>query len=220
MPRARSLPEPGKPTSARFNLDRDLVLPASGVVKAAAGLCAGVSPPFLLNHAIRTYYWALLLAKVDHVGIFDRDLLCVACLLHDLGLTDRFRGSRCFEEESAAAAAEFARQHGWGRERCADLRLVIRLHMQPVVMLRDGAEAYLLSEAAACDVTGNRFKDLPRKPRDRVLGSTSRDGFREGMTRLFREEARRKPGCMADVYVREGLAERIESAPLPDEALN
>jgi hypothetical protein len=193
----------------------DLDLPDSAAALAASELCAEVSPPFLTNHAMRTYGWACLLAGIDHLE-FDRELLCVASLLHDVGLTDRFKGSRCFEDESAAAAADFAQARGWGRARCAEVRHVIRLHMQPLVTLKDGAEAYLLSEAAACDVTGRRYEDLPRAPRDRILSFASREGFRQGFTQLFLEEARRKPGCMADIYLQQGLAEKIATAPFPD----
>lgn len=193
----------------------DLDLPDSTAALAASELCAEVSPRFLWNHAMRTYGWACLLAGIDDVE-FDRELLCVASLLHDVGLTDRFRGPRCFEDESASAAVDFAHARGWGRTRCAELRRVIRLHMQPLVKPKDGAEAYLLSEAAACDVTGIRYQDLPRNSRDRILSFASREGFKQGFIQLFLEEARRKPGCMADVYMRQGLAERIGAAPFPD----
>ncbi|HEY3213908.1 MAG TPA: HD domain-containing protein [Actinomycetota bacterium] len=200
---------------ARLGLPVDFDLPDSDAALAASELCAEVSPRFLRNHAMRTYGWACLLAVIDDVE-FDRELLCVASLLHDVGLTDRFRGPRCFEVESAAAAVEFAHARGWGRARCAELRHVIRLHMQPLVTPKEGAEAYLLSEAAACDVTGTRYEDLPRKPRDRILSLASREGFKQGFTQLFLEEAQRKPGCMADVYMRQGLVERIGTAPFPD----
>jgi hypothetical protein len=193
----------------------DLDLPTSVAAQAAGELCAAVSPPFLTNHAIRTYGWACLLAEIDDME-FDRELLCVASLLHDVGLTDRFKGPRCFEDESAAAAVVFAHARGWGRARCAELRHVIRLHMQPLVTPKDGAEAYLLSEAAACDVTGNRYGDLPRGPRDRILSFASREGFRQGFTELFLEEARQKPGCMVDIYMQQGLAEKIAAAPFPE----
>src|SRR5216117_2651373 len=104
------------------------------MVSSAWGLCIDVSPRFLSNHAMRTFAWGCLLAEVDHVG-FDRELLCVASLLHDLGLTEAFRGPRCFEHESAAAAKEFAGERGWDLARSTHLGEVIRLHMQPRVVL-------------------------------------------------------------------------------------
>jgi hypothetical protein len=193
----------------------DVALPDSTMVSSALELCTRVSPRFLSNHAMRTFGWGCLLAEVDHVE-FDRELLCVASLLHDLGLTETFKGPRCFEHESAAAAEEFAHRRGWGLGRSMGLGQAIRLHMQPRVVPQDGPEAYLLSEATACDVTGRRYEDLPPDLRARVLSVADREGFSQGFTQLFREEAGQKPGCMADLYLRQGLAERIASAPFPE----
>jgi HD domain len=192
-----------------------LALPESAIVSLALDLCADVSPRFLSNHAVRTYGWGCLLAEVDGVE-FDRELLCVASLLHDLGLTETFKGPRCFELESAAAAVAFVRERGWDLARSADLGEAIRLHMQSRVVRDDGPEAYLLSEATACDVTGSRYEDLAPELRVRVLSVADREGFRQGFTQLFRQEAGQKPGCMADLYLRQGLAERIASAPFPE----
>jgi len=170
-----------------------------------------VSPPFLFHHSQRTFAWACLLAQLDGID-FDQEFLYVACLLHDLGLTSRYAGSRCFEVESAQAAAEFARARGWSAELVARLAETIRLHMQPQVELEDGAEAYLLAIATGCDVSGHRAADLNRGLRSQVLALAPRTDFASGFTELFEKEARRRPDCMAGIYMRQGLGDRIAGA--------
>jgi hypothetical protein len=189
-----------------------LAPPGSEVARAAQELCSEVSPPFLYHHAVRVFAWACLLAEVDRLG-FDRELLYVACLMHDIGLSERYAGPRCFEHESARVARSFAEGHGWEVGRCCDLAEAIRLHMQPRVVPEDGVEAYLLTEAAGCDVSGVRAAELDPVRRVSVLTLAPRSGFKEGFTDLFGEEARRKPGCMADAYLQKGLARRIAEAP-------
>ena len=86
----------------------DLTEPASPIARAAADLARDASPPFLFNHGARTFAWACLIADRDRIA-FDRELLYVGAILHDIGLTGAFDGPRCFENEGAAAATSFAR---------------------------------------------------------------------------------------------------------------
>lgn len=85
--------------------------------------------------------------------------------------------------------------------------------MQARVVLEDGAEVYLLAAATSCDVTGWRYQDLDPDQMAKVLRVAPREGFGQGFAGLFADQARRKPGCMADVYVKQGLLERIVQAP-------
>lgn len=189
--------------------------PDSAAAVLGGELSARVSPPFLFNHAVRTFAWGCMLAEADGVG-FDRELYLVASLLHDLGLTEAYDGPRCFEHESAAAAAGLARQAGWDRGRVEVLAEAVRLHMQGRVIPEDGPEAYLLTEATSCDVGGHRFAALDPDRRAVVLALAPRLGFKVGFTRLVRDQARRKPGCMADLWLERGLAERIAAAPFDE----
>jgi HD domain len=195
---------------------KSLAPPRSAVAESALSLCVQASPPFLANHAVRTFAWACLLAQIDDV-LFDRETLYVASLLHDLGLTSRFEGPRCFELRSADAARDFASREGWDLARALVAAEAIRLHMQARVVRDDGPEAYLLSEATSLDVSGRRFEEVDQRSRELVLTLAPRAGFREGFAELFRAEAEAKPGCMADLAVQDGLLDRISAAPFPDE---
>ena len=85
----------------------DLTVPTSSVAHAAAELARDASPPFLFNHGARTFAWAVLIADKDRIA-YDRELLYIGAILHDIGLTPSFDGPRCFENEGGAAAAAFA----------------------------------------------------------------------------------------------------------------
>jgi hypothetical protein len=144
---------------------------------------------------------------------YDAELLYVAAVLHDLGLVSGFDSGRCFEEDSADAAAEVAGLAGWPAKRCDALAEAIRLHMGAVVSPEDKPEAYLLSAATALDVTGNRYGDLDTRTVEAVVAEHPRLDFKAGFTRLFVDQAVRKPGCQVAALVRNRISDRIARAP-------
>ena len=193
----------------------DLREPGDDVSRAARELAAEESPVFLLNHALRTYGFAALFAGLDRVP-FDPTFLYVGAVLHDLGLTERFSTPRCFENDSAEAAYEFALRSGWGEDASHRLALAIRLHMQPRVVREDDGPGYLLSEATSCDVRGHRLDEIPSDAVGEVLERYPRAGFKAGFTELFAKRAAEKPGCLADLYMKAGFAAKVAAAPFED----
>jgi hypothetical protein len=190
----------------------DLSPPDSASANRARELAARVSPGFLLNHSTRTFAWGCIQAAREHIS-FDGELFYVAAILHDLGLTTEFDGPRCFELESAAAASRFAEDQGWKPERRFALAEAIRLHMQARVVIDDGPESYLLSEATACDVGGKGLEHVEDALRQSVLQQFPRLDFKKQFVALCEDQARRKPGCMIDLFLERGLATRIAEAP-------
>ena len=61
------------------------------------------SSAVLVNHAARTFYFGALIGRANKNN-FDPEILFLACLLHDLGLTEAHMGPLPFEIQGAAAA--------------------------------------------------------------------------------------------------------------------
>jgi hypothetical protein len=190
----------------------DLAPPTSPIAQAATDLARDVSPPFLFNHGARTFAWALLIADRDKI-LYDRELLYVGAILHDIGLTEAYDGPRCFENEGAAAAAAFARDRGWDPLRAESLAEAIRLHMHPRVVPADGAEGYLLGEATGTDCRGHRVGELDPALIAEVVARIPWLDFTENFIGLCEDQARRKPGCLVDLYLRDGFADKVRAAP-------
>jgi hypothetical protein len=190
----------------------DVRVPASSICADARELCALVAPPFLFNHSVRVFAWASLVARREVVS-FDPEVLYVACLLHDIGLTEAFDGPECFEVEGGRAARAFVRERGWADDRADVVAEAIRLHMQPRVILEDGPEAYLLDAGTSLDCSGARFGEVTRDDVALVLLAAPRQGFVEPFLALLEGQASAKPGCMAELALKTGLRERMRSAP-------
>jgi hypothetical protein len=74
----------------------DLKLPDSPLVKAAYEHAEEISDPWLFNHVVRSWLFAAALAQSQQLK-HDAELLAASTLLHDIGLTEAFRGEVRFE---------------------------------------------------------------------------------------------------------------------------
>ena len=85
------------------------------------------SEPYLFNHVMRSWLFAVILADLDH-SVHDAEILAVTTILHDLGLTKAFEGPLRFEVEGANAARAFARLAALSHQ----VKTVIGQHNVPV----------------------------------------------------------------------------------------
>ena len=86
-------------------------VPDTPLVTRAIEYAREHSEPYLFNHVMRSWLFAVSLAqrkRTEH----DGEVLAVATLLHDLGLAKAFSGPLRFEVEGANAARAFARSEG------------------------------------------------------------------------------------------------------------
>jgi hypothetical protein len=183
--------------------------PDSAFARTAWTTARAVSSDVLLGHCLRAWLWADLVAQAEHVR-HDPELLYVACLLHDLGLSPTYwcQRAQCFGVEGAEAAHALAVTHGYPRaEALAD---AISLHLNVTVPLRLGAEAYLLHAGTAMDVTGLRASILPTNVRTEVVTRHPRTGFAAEMAALSARQAAVRPRSRIALLRRLGLAHLIQ----------
>ena len=194
--------------------------PDTAASRAAEAHCRAVSPPYLVNHCLRSYLWARLFAEHQRLSV-DDELLYVACLLHDLGLTQRYASGRpgvhCFAIRGAEAARAVAREAGWPDERADAMAESITLHVNVRVGRPYPPEARLLNAATALDVTGLRFWELHPDSVSTVVTRLPRLGMKKEIWSVWKPEADAHPGCRAhflDRYLQFGF--RVRTAPFDE----
>jgi hypothetical protein len=215
-------------TRRRAGLDRESLAgvelpdrpPDSRAAREAEEHCRELSSESLFNHCLRTYVWAALLGRRDRLD-WDDELLYVACLLHDLGITPahdgREPGVHCFAVEGARAADAFLAGSGWEEPRRDRVAEAICLHNNPQVPSSRGIEAHLLSRGAGYDVVGRSFRSVPVDLRERELARHPRLGFTAEMERHMREQARKRPRSRPAFFIRYGgFGGMIARAPFAD----
>lgn len=205
-----------KPRALRFDLD-DLTPPDTAVARRALELCSMVSPDYLTNHCVRSYLWARVFAAQDDIS-FDDEFLYLACMLHDLGLTEEFRPRRpeigCFALAGAEAARAVACELDWDARRRDALAEAITLHVNVRVGLDKGPEAHLLNAATALDVGGVRYWEMPPAAVERVVETWPRLEFKHHFPCEWRAEARERPRSRVgflETWLR--FSRRIEKSP-------
>src|SRR4029077_20360754 len=86
-------------------------VPDTPLISRAIEYAREHSEPYLFNHVMRSWLFAVLLAQLKQSD-YDAEVLAVATILHDLGLAEAFKGPLRFEVEGANAAHVFAQDAG------------------------------------------------------------------------------------------------------------
>jgi len=187
----------------------DVPHPSTAVAEQALEVCTAYSSPALLHHCRRSYVWAAAYA-VEHGIEFDPELLFVATMLHDIGLTPSFDNHAVpFEVAGGHVAWVFGAGAGWPvgrRHRAAE---IIVKHMWDSVDVEEDAEGYLLEIATGLDISGANPEWWPADLRAEVLADFPRLGLGPEFTACFAAEAARKPDSSAAAAMANGIAGRI-----------
>jgi hypothetical protein len=168
---------------------RALEPPDSSVCREAEELVAEGTSPMVRNHSHRTYAWGAAVAAHDGLE-FDREIVYVASLLHDLYAEhpNVLPHPHCFtlpEADKAAAVAAAAR---WDPRRAHAAAEAITLHAN-LWPPRDSPEAYVVFVGARLDVVGYRYWDLDPGTVSAVLERHPRLHLKRESTSIFAAQA-------------------------------
>src|ERR1700721_2617508 len=117
-------------------------VPDTALVRDAVDLSRSSLEPFLFNHVMRSWLFAVVLSDgAEHPP--DSELLAVAAVLHDMGLTDRYTTENRFEVDGANAARTFLSDRGISTRQIQLLWDAIALHTTPTLALHKEPEVVM-----------------------------------------------------------------------------
>jgi len=191
--------------------------PDSSLTREVEGRVRELSSPALYGHCARTWAFAELFAQRDRVE-HDSELLYLACMLHDLGLTeshwDRDAHSKCFAVEGARAAQALMHAHGASQARAGKVAEAISLHLNVTVPARLGPEAHLLSKGVSLDVVGRRLHQIALPAVQRVDAQWPREKFADELAGATSRQAQLRPESRSGLLHKLGFVKLIEHNPL------
>jgi hypothetical protein len=117
------------------------------------------SEPYLFNHAVRSWLFAVRLGQLQAVP-YDAEVVAVGTLLHDLGLTDSFTGPKRFEIEGADAARAFAREQGLDDRQVQLIWDSVALNSTPSIGIHKEAEVSLCTAGIGVEF-GFQYDRIP-----------------------------------------------------------
>ena len=134
---------------------------------------------------------------------YDRELLYLGALMHDLGLTERFDGNQRFEVDGADAARSFLLQNGLPEEKAEAVWDAIALHTSIGIAERNPPEIALVHLGASMDVGGLGIEDLDPETVERVIEMYPRVGCGQALLDLIISQVKRKPKPAAFTWMAE-----------------
>jgi hypothetical protein len=183
------------------------MIPQSQLAREVTELIRDTESELLFAHSTRVYLWGALLGERRNVK-FDPELLYVAAMFHDIGLTSTYRDSQLrFEVDGANAAREFLRSH---RIAAADIDKVwtaVALHTTPGIPEHMHGEIALVQAGAGMDLAGRGFDDFTDEERAAVIAAWPRGAhFAERMIDAFHDGMKHRPASTFGTFNDDFLA--------------
>ncbi len=187
------MPTTAKDTSEAISIS-GVMVPDTKLAREATELVRDTEPSLLFNHSTRGYYFASLAGKRREVK-FDPDLLYIAAMFHDMGLTRRYSSkSDRFEVDGANAARGFLRQHNISQQEIDTVWTAIALHTTPGIPQYMHPVVALLTNGVEMDVLGIAYSEFSDADREAIIAAYPRtEHFKEDIIQAFYDGIKRRP---------------------------
>ncbi|UAB72237.1 HD domain-containing protein [Vibrio sp. SCSIO 43132] len=164
---------------SRINLS-SIPEPDTLLAKKAMQLSVQSCEPELYLHCLRTYYFGAMFAQFKNQKP-DLELLYVASLMHDIGLTENYKEQArhtSFAVSGARAAYDLAEQFEYRESWRIELYEAISKHLNPYLSSRGNSiESICLQKGATLDVIGAYHFLFPKDQIAKLNNRFPRDEF-------------------------------------------
>ena len=205
-----------------------VAIPDTPLVRAITAHIRDVENDLLFNHSRRVFLFGALQGRWRGLQP-NLELLYAGAMFHDIGLTERYRGSTLrFEVDGANAARDFLIEHGVDDVDATKVWLGIALHTTPGVPEFLAPETALVTAGVETDVLGIGRDDLPPEALEAVTAAHPRPDFKRQILSAFNDGMKHRPQttfgtCNADVlerfdptFVRENFVDTILGNSWPE----
>lgn len=170
-----------------------VAIPDSALVREATDFIRNCEDELLFAHSRRVFLFGALRGRL--LGLQpDLELLYVAAMFHDLGLTERYRTSQLrFEVDSANAAQKFLLEHGVDKADADKVWLSIALHTTPGIPEFLEPEVALVTAGVETDVLGIDRDELSPAALAAVTAAHPRPNFKQRILTAFNDGMKHRP---------------------------
>jgi hypothetical protein len=190
-------------------------VPDTALVRDAIDLSRSLLEPFLFNHVMRSWLFGILLSEAAVVAP-DAELLAVAAILHDLGLTEHYTAENRFEVDGANAAREFLKDRAISAQQTQVVWDAIALHTTPTLALHKEPEVVMTHSGIAVDVLGAGLDRIPQEKQRAILTAFPRLAFKDEFKGCLSNVVRQKPMTAIDNILRDFGIRYVEGFTPPN----
>jgi hypothetical protein len=177
-------------------------VPDSPLITAVMEYAQRLSEPYLFNHAMRSWLFAEMLGRAKGID-YDREVVAIGTILHDIGLTKDVSGPNRFEVNGADAARSFIAGRGLSDRRAQLIWDLVALNSTPSLALHKEPEVAVGTMGIGLDFGGFFFDALGANDVGRIVDAFPRlrmkDQFSEACCRIVRE----RPETSHDNFLRD-----------------
>jgi hypothetical protein len=189
-------------------------VPDTRLVRDAIDLARSSSEPFLFNHVMRSWLFSVLLSE-NAKPAPDPELLAVATVLHDLGLTERYMAEERFEVDGANAARAFLKERGIATLQLQLVWDAIALHTTRSIALHK-EPAVAMTHSGIADAIGVGLDRIPTDKLQAILAAFPRLALKNQFQSSLCNIVRRKPATSFDNILRDFGTRYVEGFTPPN----
>jgi hypothetical protein len=172
------------------------------LVEAAIEYARRLSEPYLFNHAMRSWLFAELIGRVKGID-YDREVVAVGTILHDIGLTAGVSGANRFEVNGADAARTFIAGRGLSDRRAQLIWDLVALNSTPSIALHKELEVAVGTMGIGLDYGGFGVDALQPLDVARVLDAFPRLQMKDKFTATCCRVVAERPETSYDNFLRD-----------------
>ena len=182
-------------------------VPDTPTISRAIEFAREKSEPYLFNHVMRSWLFAVLIAQRKQTA-HDGEVLAVTAILHDLGLAEAFDGPLRFEVEGANAARAVARKEGLDERRAQLVWDGVALNSTVSIALYKEAEIALATMGIGLDWGGFGYESLTETEIATIVKEFPRLGMKDRFTKAVCRIVETRPTTTYDNFARD-FGERL-----------
>jgi hypothetical protein len=184
-------------------------VPDSPLITAATEYAQQLSEPYLFNHAMRSWLFAEVIGRLKGID-YDREVVAIGTILHDIGLTASVSGPNRFEVNGADAAVSFIKGKGLSDRRAQLIWDLVALNSTPSLALHKEPEVAVGTLGIGIDYGGFGIEALPTADVERILSAFPRLKMKQQFAEACCRIVTAKPETSHDNFLRD-FGERFVS---------
>ena len=159
--------------ASKTRLIAGVSVPDGPLITAVIEHAQRLSEPYLFNHAIRSWLFAEAIGRIKKID-YDREVVAIGTILHDIGLTASVSGPNRFEVNGADAALSFIKGKGVSDRRAQLIWDTVALNSTPSLALHKEPEVAVATMGIGLDYGGFGIEAIPTADVERVLSAFPR----------------------------------------------
>src|SRR5215471_3655014 len=177
-------------------------VPDTPLIAAVVEYAQRISQPYLFNHAMRSWLFAEAIGRTKGLA-YDREIVAIGTILHDIGLTASVPGPNRFEVNGADAAVSFVRGKGLVDRRAQLVWDLVALNSTPSLALHKEPEVAVGTMGIGLDYGGFFVQALSPGDLERIVSAFPRLKMKEQFADTCCRFVTAKPDTSYDNFLRD-----------------